>query len=81
MRRLLIDYAIKCQNIVCLPNFVCSVQAIIKRFSCSARAEHEIYDAHNVKIPTIVGSLTFISIINTAESLKARIKSLYFSVL
>ena len=36
-------------------------------------AEHEIYHAHNVKMPTIVGISTFISMINTpSESLKAR---------
>ena len=35
--------------------------------------EHEIYPAINVKIPTIVGILTFISRINTSyEGLKAR---------
>ena len=34
----------------------------------------EIYPAHNVKMPTIVGILTFISKINTTpESFKARI--------
>ena len=36
-------------------------------------AEHESYPAHNVKMSTIVGILTFISMINTtSESLKAR---------
>ena len=43
-------------------------------------AEHEIYPAHNVKMPTIVDILTFISMINTIhvfESLKA-IKVLIF---
>ena len=35
--------------------------------------EHEIYLAHNVKVPTIVGILAFISMINTTSySLKAR---------
>ena len=28
-------------------------------------AEHEIYPAHNVKVPIFVGILTFISMINT----------------
>ena len=43
--------------------------------------EHEIYPAYNVKMPTIVGILTFISRINTtSESFKAR-NNLYFSVL
>ena len=41
--------------------------------------EHQIYHAH-VKMPTIVGILKFISMINTTlESLKAR--SLYSSIL
>ena len=36
-------------------------------------AEHEIYSAHNVKMPTIVGILTLISRIDTASgSFKAR---------
>ena len=36
-------------------------------------AEHEIHPAHNVKMPTIVGILTFISMINTtSERLQAR---------
>ena len=36
-------------------------------------AEHEIYPFINVKMPTIVGILTFISMINTtSERLKAR---------
>ena len=41
---------------------------VVKLFSCSA--EHEIY---HVKMPTIVGILTFISMINTtSEGLTAR---------
>ena len=40
--------------------------------------KHEIYHAHKCQMPTIVGILTFISMINTtSESLKA--SSLYFS--
>ena len=40
--------------------------------------EHEIYHAPNVKMPTIVGILTFISMINTtSDNLKAR--KVYFS--
>ena len=30
-------------------------------------AEHEIYHAHNIKMPTIVGILIFISMINTTS--------------
>ena len=42
-----------------------------KTFSMLNSAEHEIYHAH-VKMPTIVGILTFISIVNTtSERLKA----------
>ena len=53
-----------------------------KTFSMLNSAEHEIYPAHNVKMPTIVGILTFISMINTiSERLKARnfFICLYFS--
>ena len=43
-----------------------------KTFSMLNSAEHEIYPAH-VKMPTIVGILTFISMINTtSERLKAK---------
>ena len=36
-------------------------------------AEHQIYPVHKIKMPTIVGILTFISRINTtSERLKAR---------
>ena len=44
-----------------------------KTFSMLNSAEHEIYPAQNVKMPTIVGILTFISMINTTSKiLKAR---------
>ena len=42
-----------------------------KTFSMVNTPEHEIYPAH-VKMPTIVRILTFISMINTSERLKAR---------
>ena len=43
-----------------------------KTFFMLNSAEHKIYPAHNVKMPTIVGILTFISRINkTFERLKA----------
>ena len=46
---------------------------VYKSFSMLNSAEHEFYPAYNVKMPTIVGILTFISRINTAsESFKAR---------
>ena len=46
---------------------------VMKLFFILNTAEHEIYPAHNVKMPTIVGILTFISMINTtSERLKAR---------
>ena len=38
-----------------------------KTFSMLNSAEHEIYPALNVKMPTIVGILTFISMINTTS--------------
>ena len=45
----------------------------IKLFMLNS-TEPEIYRAHNVKIPTIVGILTFIGMTNTtSDSLKARI--------
>ena len=44
-----------------------------KTFSILNSAEYEIYLLVNVKMPTIVGILTFISIINTtSERFKAR---------
>ena len=44
-----------------------------KTFSMLNSAEHEIYPIQNVKMPTIVGILTFISMLNTtSERLKAR---------
>ena len=45
---------------------------VIKLFMLNS-AEHEIYPFMNVKMPTIVGILTFISMMNTTpESFKAR---------
>ena len=45
---------------------------VIKKFSVLNSAEHKFYPANNVKMPTIVGILTFISMINTtSERLKA----------
>ena len=42
-------------------------------FSKLNSSEHKIYPAHNCFMPTIVGILTFISMINTtSERLKAR---------
>ena len=44
-----------------------------KTFFMLNLAEHEMYPANNVKMPTSVGILTFISILNTtSERLKAR---------
>ena len=53
-----------------------------KTFFMLNSTEHEIHSAHiNVKMPTSVGILTFISRINTSyESLKATIP-IFFSVL
>ena len=45
----------------------------IKRLSCSTQLSMKISMLINVKMPTIVGILTFISMINTtSEDLKAR---------
>ena len=46
---------------------------VIKLFSCSTQLNMEFILLINVKMPTIVGILTFISMINaTSERLKAR---------
>ena len=46
---------------------------IIKLFSCSTQLSTKFILLINVKMPTIVGILTFISMINTtSERLKAR---------
>ena len=45
---------------------------VIKLFSCSAQLSSKFILLINVKMPTIVGILTFISMINTtSEKLKA----------
>ena len=46
---------------------------VTKLFSCSAQLNMKFILLINVKMPTIVGILTFISMINTSESLKSRI--------
>ena len=46
---------------------------VIKRFSCSTQMSMKFILLINIKMPTIVGILTFISMINTkSERLKAR---------
>ena len=46
---------------------------VIKKKSCSTQLSTEFILLINVKMPKIVGTLTFISMINTiSESLKAR---------
>ena len=46
---------------------------VIKLFSCSTQLSTKFIQLINVKIPTIVGILTFSSMINTtSERLKAR---------
>ena len=55
---------------------------VIKLVSCSTQLSMKCIMLINVKMPTIVGILTFISMINTTfESLKARIVLIfpYFS--
>ena len=54
---------------------------VIKCCSCSTQVSMKFIMLMNVKMPTIVGILTFISMINTtSESLKAR-KVFIFSIL
>ena len=51
---------------------------VIKLFSCSTQLSTKFILLINVKMPTIVGILTFISRINTtSESLKARKNSVF----
>ena len=46
---------------------------VIKLFSCSTQLSMKFILLINVKMPTVVGILTFISVINTtSERLKAR---------
>ena len=45
---------------------------VIKRFPCSTQLSTKFILLINVKMPTIVGILTFISMINTSKRLKAR---------
>ena len=53
---------------------------VIKRFPCSTQLSMKLILLINVKMPTIVGILTFISMTNTtSERLKAA-KLLYLSV-
>ena len=54
---------------------------VIKLFSCSTQLSITFIEIINVKMPTMVGILTIISMINTtSESLKAR-KVCIFSIL
>ena len=53
---------------------------IIKLFSCSTQQSMNYIMLTNIKMPTIVGILTFISIINTSQSSISR-KTLFFSIL
>ena len=54
---------------------------VIKCFPCSTQLSTKFILLIKVKMPTIVGILTFISMINTTERLKARnfFVCLYFS--
>ena len=58
------------------------VPEVIKLFSCTTQLSTKFILIINVKMPTIVGIITFISVINTtSERLKARnfFVCLYFS--
>ena len=48
-----------------------------KTFFMLNSADHEIYPVHNVKMPTVIGILTFISMINTTSE---RLKAIYFFI-
>ena len=50
---------------------------VIKLFSCSTQLSTKFILLINVKMPTIVGILTFISIINTSSD---RLKARYFLI-
>ena len=52
---------------------------VMKLFSCST-VEHEIFPAHNVKMPTSVGILTFMNMKNSIISLSEP-KNAEFSVI
>ena len=51
---------------------------VTKRFSILNSIEHEIFHAHNVKMPTIIGILTFMSMINTTSEGLTAINFLIF---
>ena len=53
---------------------------VIKPFSCSTQLSKKFILLINVKMSTIVDILTFISMINTSERLKAR-NSLFVGIL
>ena len=54
---------------------------VLNSFSCSTQLSTNCIMLINVKMPTIVGILTFINMINTkSENLKGE-KSLFFSIL
>ena len=44
---------------------------VIKNFPCSTQLSTKMILLINVKMPTVVGILTFISMINTSDRLKA----------
>ena len=53
---------------------------VIKLFSCSTQLSLKFIMLINVKMPTIVGILTFIGMINTTSECLKGIKVLIFSV-
>ena len=55
---------------------------VIQFFTCSTQMSMKFFLLINIKMPTIVGILTFISMINTSsESLKAKKIFCFFSIL
>ena len=61
---------------------VCTGLEVKKLFSCSTQMNIKFILLINVKMPTMVGILTFIIIINlTSESLESRnFKAIFFSI-
>ena len=67
------DFVVSVSNSLDPDHFVGPGPDVIKLFSCSTQLSTKFILLINVKMPTIVGILTFISMINTtSKRLKAR---------
>ena len=76
MRVFVFPHNAMCWSVICDCHFL--VQ-IIKLCSCSSQLIMKFIMLINVKMPTVVRILSFISIVNTSENLKA--KSIFLSIL